>query len=420
MKKKFLLLFCLTTFAIVNAQDITVFDFDGITPTVSSWADTFVGVPNPASDATNGSVNVGKYTHLGQYSTVVMNVDIDPRFYTSFDIDVYSPSAGKITVVCQDANNKELIRYSQDVSVSTGWTKLSKELAFTTKIAKVEVVFNSGQTPKGTAEDVVYLDNLIFKKTTNTFLDLYKENFFASWSEWGKWTGAPSTQTGKWLGAIDLQSSGDAEITLDRLWNNDAPYGHVLRMQPTSPTIEISGVNINGFDNIRLVFDNMWPWSDAENATFWSAGDAEKMPVVEYKSGVGAWTTLTAAAFSGSWQTQSLSIDGLDDQQPLSIRFSKAGFTYYLDNVMIQGSVKMHSTGLNNEHKESLVISPNPAKDYFVIPEAQNVIIVNLTGHIVKEISNAETVDVSDLQKGVYIVRAQVNNATYVSKLIKE
>ncbi|HEX9602074.1 MAG TPA: hypothetical protein VF985_11340 [Mariniflexile sp.] len=68
---------------LANAQDITVFDFDGTTPTFSSWSDSFSSVANPVPDDVNSSANVGECNHNGQYSIVTVSVDIDFRYVST-------------------------------------------------------------------------------------------------------------------------------------------------------------------------------------------------------------------------------------------------------------------------------------------------------------------------------------------------
>ena len=63
MKKNTILffgIFCMLSVA--SAQDLTFFDFDGVSPVFSSSGDTFVSVANPHPDAVNGSANVGLYS----------------------------------------------------------------------------------------------------------------------------------------------------------------------------------------------------------------------------------------------------------------------------------------------------------------------------------------------------------------------
>lgn len=414
MKKIFTLFFGITCMlSVATAQDITVFDFDGVTPTTfDSWSDTFTSEANPLSDAVNTSANVGKYTHLSQWSNVATAVDIDPRVYTSFDIDVYTPSAGTVIVACYDASGNQLNWYSESVSASTGWTKLTHEFVLATKIAKVAVGFNSNNTPVGDASDVAYFDNLVFKKTKNTIITLYTENFFASWSQWGDWTGAPSIEEGKWTGGINLVSTDDGDITIGRDW--DAHEG-VLKVTPASPTITISNINLTGFTDFQLSFDVQWPYSEGENDAFYASSFA---PVIEYNNG-GDWTTVSTSALTGDWVTQTIDLTGIVGTNPLSLRIvSLGGITYKLDNLKIQG-VQL-SSSVATVKDNTFVVYPNPTSDYFYTYNASKVTISDLNGRVLINAENEEKVSVISLDKGIYLVKITTDGVTKAGKLVKE
>jgi len=414
MKKITLLLFGIFSMLNVsNAQDITVFDFDGTTPTFDSWSDIFTSTANPVSDGVNSSANVGKYTHGAQWSNVSTTVDIDPRFYTSFNIDVYSPVAGTVVVVCYDASGNQLDWYSESVTAATGWTKLTRNLNFVTKIAKVAVGFNTNSVPVGGSSDVVYFDNLVFKKTSDTMITLYSENFFASWSQWGDWTGAPSTQAGKWTGGINLESAGDGNITIGRDWDT---HEGVLKVTPASPAITISNINITGFSGIQLVFDTQWPWSAGENEAFYAS---TFYPVIEINNGSG-WVAVTTSALTGSWAAQTIPLTGIDDAQPLSLRISSlGGITYKIDNLKIQGTQKSNTAVSQTNANDFLQVYPNPTSEYIMFPKSDKVQIFNVNGQLVRSSVNSEKEDVSLLPDGMYIVKVTIENRVKQSRFIK-
>src|ERR1035437_3474739 len=95
-------IFCMLSVA--NAQDITVFDFDGTTPTFGSWSDTFTSVANPLPDAVNSSANVGLYTHNNIWSNMSAPATIDPTVYKSLEMMAYAPNGGTVTVATFDGS----------------------------------------------------------------------------------------------------------------------------------------------------------------------------------------------------------------------------------------------------------------------------------------------------------------------------
>ena len=65
-------------------------------------------------------------------------------------------------------------------------------------------------------------------------------------------------------------------------------------------------------------------------------------------------------------------------------------------------------------------ISPNPADDVITVV-AKTIRIYNSSGNLVKTIGVVNNqADISDLAKGIYIVKAETDSGTYTSKLVKK
>lgn len=82
-------------------------------------------------------------------------------------------------------------------------------------------------------------------------------------------------------------------------------------------------------------------------------------------------------------------------------------------------SLKKHKVNQFN-----ISIFPNPAKEYIRIKTDQkydllNVSIYNLTGQLLKQIINKESIEVLDLHQGTYIVRIEIDNSFLYRKFIK-
>ncbi|MDP4269204.1 MAG: T9SS type A sorting domain-containing protein, partial [Bacteroidota bacterium] len=387
---------------------------------------TFVPNANPLSDAVNSSANVGKLTHNGGYTNGNSTaVDIDSKVYSSYEVSVYSPNTtkGKVQIQLKDASGNQLDWYEQAVTDSTKWIKYTRNLVCTSKITAVTVFFNNGTNSTGTAKDTVYLDNIVFKKST--FNTLYGESFAASWSPWGSWSGAPSTKAGSWFGKVNLQTTGDANINLDQWWGD---HGHVLKITPTDAVVIIPDINVAGFDSLKLSADMSWPWSLTEqNAGYYSASDADKSPLIDVRIGAGDWVPAPTSAIGQNWATpvillKDVSGNPISNVNTISIRLSQTPlFTAVYDNVKILG--KVHNgvpTSIEAGKPNVLSIYPNPATTYIVIPASAKASIFNLSGEMVKSAENCEKVDVSSLPKGVYLVKMTVGNSTTQSKFVKK
>ncbi len=321
----------------VISNDITVFNFDGVTPSFSSWSDTFVGEANPLSGGVNTSANAGKYTHNTMWSEVSTPVSIDSREYTSYEVSYYTPTSttGSVSIACYDASDKQLDWYAQPITTAGVWTKYTRNLNCTGIIAKVAVSFNIDKNPSITpSENIVYIDNLNFKKSTT--LTLYAEKFSASWSPYASWSGAPSTNTGSWFGGVNLQTTGDANINLDQWWGDS---GHVLKVGTTDAEIIFPNINVAGFDSLRLSAD--------------MAFSASASPIVDVKVGDGDWVNVATSAIT-TWSSMTNQVYLLKDAagnpisnvSTISIRLSHlSSTTVYYDNVKILGKIHYQFTG---------------------------------------------------------------------------
>lgn len=104
-------------------------------------------------------------------------------------------------------------------------------------------------------------------------------------------------------------------------------------------------------------------------------------------------------------------------------------------NTILQGNGESHlyylktsyaTLGLgDNVQASKLAVYPNPVSDQLFISsedqKVENVVIYSLSGVVVKNISNeVESVDVSDLASGNYIVKLTTDQGTAVKKIIKK
>lgn len=83
------------------------------------------------------------------------------------------------------------------------------------------------------------------------------------------------------------------------------------------------------------------------------------------------------------------------------------------------------ATGIHHEtYKNNISIYPNPAKTQLILNISQNdideVAIINLLGQVVINIKNNNTIDISGLTNGIYIVLVTQGQDKYTQKFIKE
>ncbi|MXV38021.1 T9SS type A sorting domain-containing protein [Flavobacteriaceae bacterium Ap0902] len=94
-------------------------------------------------------------------------------------------------------------------------------------------------------------------------------------------------------------------------------------------------------------------------------------------------------------------------------------FVLLLDDIMI----KAGSLGVNDfASNVKLSIYPNPVEDFINIKvdgEIENIDIYSINGQLIKN-ANAHKINVSDLPKGVYILKIKTTNEFFTKKIIKK
>jgi len=432
MKK--LLLFSMGLMAVAQlsfGQDLTLFDFDGVTPTFSD-GDSFVAAANPHSDATNSSSQVGLLTHITQWSDVSCPASIDSRIYTSYSMNVFVPAvtvSGTIAVACFDANGTQLDWYQPTAISSTGaWVTITRPYTFATKIASVMVSFNRSSASLETTGDVVYFDNLVFHKTSSTSITLYNESFYASWSQWSDWSGLASSQSGKWSGGVNVSSVNDS-IFIARIWN-DVDHSFGLKLVPTSTDVTIAPVtNFTGFKNLTLSFETSWPWSSVENNGFFSATVAQRTISAGYRTDInndgivdnkdGDWVAIPTDTLNQAWSTKTVTLPA--STKIVAMQFGKGTslYTGLIANLKITGEID-NASALPMAITHNIVLYPNPTSDVLnVNGDFEKIEMLNLNGSMVLS-SKINRINVSDLPHGLYVAKIYTKTGVVNQKVIKK
>jgi|GEM_PF-3201967 len=91
--------------------------------------------------------------------------------------------------------------------------------------------------------------------------------------------------------------------------------------------------------------------------------------------------------------------------------------------IPLDGTVPLNIT--DKKSIAPIVIYPNPVKDQFFIRKeidfiTNKVLLYNIHGQLVKQFSNTNYFDVSNLPTGLYILKVDLEGKKYVSKFIKD
>lgn len=206
----------------------------------------------------------------------------------------------------------------------------------------------------------------------------FNSNKYAQMSSFGG-TGAYST----WLisPAVDLNQINKTNVKFD--WNSGFANGAELKVYVLQLN---SGVMVKNL--VKTI-------NDATNTTGFGAAFVNETLDLSSYSGIG----FLAFEYVGNTSTP-------------------ATTTYQVDNVNISSSL---AVGDISKSKINLVKN-TIVKDVITFGAKANVKIINLNGQVVKSVSvdNGSSLNVSSLQKGVYIVTAEVNGDAVSQKIIKQ
>lgn len=236
---------------------------------------------------------------------------------------------------------------------------------------------------------------------------LYSENFESNFGYTSDLvvTVKPSTKAGTWIGGVNLETAGDADMGVRYGWQSTN-----LSISPSQPAVTIPNINVANYTDLSLsilfVVDG---------------GGAAEVPSIDASVDGGAnWVPLTTVAGGASWSRspQSIALPAATSTISLRINPPTTVHAHVFDDFVITGTAGVN--GINQLSDNTIQVYPNPTTKYIFTPNAQKVSIVDLKGRIVNETLNTEKVDVSSLANGAYIVKVKTNGATKIGKLIKQ
>lgn len=135
-------------------------------------------------------------------------------------------------------------------------------------------------------------------------------------------------------------------------------------------------------------------------------------------SALYSWNFALTQNYNSSWWYWTLPATDLKQQGTYQ-------FTAFYQGTSVTHSFNYGSLGLADNHKEKFSIYPNPAKDNFTIQANNNVAIeevkvYDLLGKMIINDKKQNVINISSLNKGIYLVKIDTNEGNYTSKIIKE
>jgi hypothetical protein len=391
--------------------------------TATTWGDFNGGVvtteTNPFNNADNTSANVGKMVKsAGEVyggSSLVLSAPIDFANNDTFTMKVYSPRVGAKVLLKVENSEDAGVNFEKEVltTVANAWETLTFDYAAISKTDaydKLVLIFDNGTQGDGSANFTFYLDDIAISKSGESSVTIALPIDFETATTWGDFNGGVvTTETNPFNNADNTSANvgkmvksagevyGGSSLVLSApidFANNDT-----FTMKVYSPRVGAK---------VLLKVEN--------------SGDAGVNFEKEVLTTVAnAWETLTfdyaAISKTAAYDKLVLIFDNGTQGD------GSANFTFYMDDIIVSSSATA-SVGDNKLLNVSMY--PNPTSSRLTI-SAQSTIksaaVYNLLGKQVMSLKinkNSESIDVSNLATGMYLIKYTIGNAVGTAKFIKQ
>ena len=408
------------------ANVISLFSNAYTNVTVDNWRADWGQSGNVLSDIQIAGNDTKKYTDLSYFGVITEANKIDASAMLNFHVDVWTPNVTtfKIKIVdfgadgaYQGGDDKEF-EVTRTLTVS-GWNSLEIPLSeftgLTTKAHIAQFVFSG-------SAGTIYLDNVYFNKTAVVVLPTVP-------------TVAAPTPTTAQSNVISLFSNAYTNVTVDN-WRADwGQSGNVLSDlqiagNDTKKYTDLSYFGViteaNKIDATPMLYFHLDVWTP-NVGTF-------KVKIVDfgadgaYQGGDDKEFEVTRTLTLSGWNSLDIPMSeftGLTTKAHVAqFVFSGSAGAIYMDNVYFS---KVATTlGTTKFEISNVKMYPNPVSNYLTIEAnttIEKVAVYNLLGQEVlsrSPKSNSATLQTNNLQKGVYIVRTDIDGKVTTTKIIKE
>jgi predicted metalloenzyme YecM len=411
---------------VVAANVISLFSDAYTNVTVDSWRANWGQSGNVLSDIQIAGNDTKKYTDLSYFGVITEASKIDASAMLNFHVDVWTPNVTtfKIKIVdfgadgaYQGGDDKEF-EVTRTLTLS-GWNSLEIPLSeftgLTTKAHIAQFVFSG-------SAGTIYIDNVYFNKTAVVVVSTVPT------------MAAPNPTTAQ-SNVISLFSNAYTNVTVDN-WRADwGQSGNVLSDiqiagNDTKKYTDLSYFGViteaNKIDATPMLYFHLDVWTP-NVATF-------KVKIVDfgsdgaYQGGDDKEFEVTRTLTLSGWNKLDIPMSeftGLTTKAHVAqFVFSGSAGTIYMDNVYFSKVAATLSTA--KFEISNVKMYPNPVSNYLTI-EANSIIekvsVYNLLGQEVlsrSPKSNSAILQTNILQKGVYIVKTDIDGKVNSSKIIKE
>jgi hypothetical protein len=387
-----------------------------------TWSDFDGGVvsteTNPYNNADNTSAKVGKMVKFeGKTwggSALTLSSAMDFANNDTFTMKVYSPRVGAKVLLKVENSGDAGINYSKEVltTIANGWETLTFDYAAISKTASYEklvIIFDNDIMGDGSANYTFYIDDITLSSSGVVLPTVALPLDFESATTWTNFDGGVVTTETNPYNNADNSSENVGKMVK----NAGQPWGgSVVKLS--------SAMDFAANDTFTMKV-----YSPRANAKVLLKVENSASPATSFEKEVtistaNAWETITfdySAIPSGSYDSVVLIFDlgTMGD--------GSANNTFYIDDVVLFNSA---TADVKDNELIKISMFPNPTTSRLNI-SAQNpiksAVIYNLLGKQIMNLEinkNNESIDVSNLSSGIYLIKYSINNVFATAKFIKE
>ena len=395
-------------------------DFESAT----TWSDFDGGVvtteANPHINSDNNSATVGKMVkNAGKTwggSAIVLSSAMDFENNDTFTMKVYAPRADAKVLLKVENSANPAINFQKEVTMTTAnvWETLTFDYgAINSGSAydKVVLIFDNGTEGDGSANYSFYIDDITLSSSGVVVSPISLPLDFESATTWSDFDGGVVT------------TEANPHINSD---NNSATVGKMVKNAGKtwggSAIVLSSAMDFENNDTFTMKV-----YAPRADAKVLLKVENSANPAINFQKEVtmttaNVWETLTfdyGAINSGSAYDKVVLIfdNGTEGD-------GSANYSFYIDDIILFNAAKV---SVNDNELLNVSMYPNPTSNRLNI-SAKSIIssaaIYNILG---KEIMNfdinktSKSIDVSNLSKGIYVIKYQLENKTIgTDNFIKE
>ncbi len=271
------------------------------------------------------------------------------------------------------------------------------------------------------------IDNAIGWFQPNTYGS--STDYYNSCTPWN-YVSVPSNSLG-----FQYAKSGNAYAGFMLYWANAANYREYLEVELTDTMISGEQYCISFYVSLADIMQygiNRIGAYISNNPVYYNSPSYQPIlvqPQVENTSGILSDTsnwTLISGVYVANGGEKYLTIGNFYDDNNTNAIFvhpnqSLSYAYYYIDDVSVVHGLCSTGINENSRQEEPLILSPNPAREKVTIGKKNDEIIsiFSIEGRLLLEDFVNSTVDISEWDEGIYIVRTTAKDGRYrVGKLI--